>query len=151
MSVAGSPELRPRRSAGFTVLELLIVVAIVAMASAGVTLSLRDGTEVQLAREAERLVALLESARARSQVSGVPVQWRLDADGFRFDGLDQSQLPKQWLDPDTSASLGATLLLGPEPIIGAQALTLQSRSQPGRSVRIATDGLRPFAVQPSSP
>jgi general secretion pathway protein H len=151
MSVAGSPELRPRRSAGFTVLELLIVVAIVAMASAGVTLSLRDGTEVQLAREAERLVALLESARARSQVSGVPVQWQLDADGFRFDGLDQSQLPKQWLDPDTSASLGATLLLGPEPIIGAQALTLQSRSQPGRSVRIATDGLRPFAVQPASP
>ena len=151
MSVAGSPELRPRRSAGFTVLELLIVVAIVAMASAGVTLSLRDGTEVQLAREAERLVALLESARARSQVSGVPVQWRLDADGFRFDGLDQAQLPKQWLDPDTSASLGATLLLGPEPIIGAQALTLQSRSQPGRSVRIATDGLRPFAVQPASP
>ena len=151
MSAAGSPELRPRRSAGFTVLELLIVVAIVAMASAGVTLSLRDGAEVQLAREAERLVALLESARARSQVSGVPVQWQLDADGFRFDGLDQAQLPKRWLDPDTSASLGATLLLGPEPIIGAQALTLQSRSQPGRSVRIATDGLRPFAVQPASP
>ena len=48
MSAAGSPERRPRRNAGFTVLELLIVVAIVAMASAGVTLSLRDGKEVQL-------------------------------------------------------------------------------------------------------
>ena len=68
MLAAGSPELRPRRNAGFTVLELLIVVAIVAMASAGVTLSLRDGKEVQLEREAERLVALLEAARARSQL-----------------------------------------------------------------------------------
>ena len=151
MFAAGSPELRPRRNAGFTVLELLIVVAIVAMASAGVTLSLRDGKEVQLEREAERLVALLEAARARSQLSGVPVQWRLEETGFRFDGLDAAQLPKQWLDPDTSASLGATLLLGPEPIIGAQALTLQSRSRPGQSVRIATDGLRPFAVQSTSP
>ena len=151
MSAAGSPELRPRRNAGFTILELLIVVAIVAMASAGVTLSLRDGTEVQLEREAERLVVLLEAARARSQVSGVPVQWRLEETGFRFDGLDPTQLPKQWLDSDTSASLGATLLLGPEPIIGAQALTLESRSQPGQSVRIATDGLRPFALQPAKP
>ena len=149
MLAAGSPELRPRRNAGFTVLELLIVVAIVAMASAGVTLSLRDGKEVQLEREAERLVALLEAAR--SQLSGAPVQWRLEETGFRFDGLDAAQLPKQWLDPDTSASLGATLLLGPEPIIGAQALTLQSRSRPGQSVRIATDGLRPFAVQSTSP
>jgi general secretion pathway protein H len=75
----------------------------------------------------------------------------LEEAGFRFDGLDAAQLPKQWLDPDTSASLGATLLLGPEPIIGAQALTLQSRSRPGQSVRIATDGLRPFAVQATSP
>ena len=151
MSAAGSPELRSRRNAGFTVLELLIVVAIVAMASAGVTLSLRDGTEVQLEREAERLVALLEAARARSQLSGAPVQWRLEATGFRFDGLGSTQLPKQWLDPDTSAAPGATLSLGPEPIIGAQALTLKSRSRPGRSVRIATDGLRPFAVQSTSP
>ena len=151
MSAAGSPELWRRRSTGFTILELLVVVAIVAMASAGVSLSLRDPSQVQLAREAERLVALLEAARARSQVSGVPLQWRLEETGFRFDGLDPAQLPKQWLDSDTSASVGATLLLGPEPIIGAQALTLQSRSRPGQSVRIATDGLRPFAVQSTSP
>jgi general secretion pathway protein H len=112
------------------------------MASAGVTLSLRDGKEVQLEREAERLVALLEAARARSQLSGVPVQWRLEEAGFRFDGLDAAQLPKQWLDPDTSASPGATLLLGPEPIIGAQALTLQSRSRPGALRQTACARLR---------
>jgi len=151
MSAAGSPEPRPRRCAGFTLLELLVVVAIVALASAGVTLSLRDASQVQLDREAERLVALLESARARSQVSGVLVQWRVTETGFRFDGLEPAQLPRQWLAADTDAPLAAALTLGPEPIIGAQTLTLRSRSQPGKAVRIATDGLRPFAVQPPAP
>jgi general secretion pathway protein H len=151
MSAAGSPEPRTRRSAGFTLLELLIVVAIVALASAGVAVALRDGTQVQLEREAERLVALLESARARSQVSGVPVQWRVTESGFQFDGLDPGQLPRQWLDADTSAVTEAALVLGPEPIIGSQSLTLQSRRQPNKRVRLATDGLRPFAVQPAAP
>jgi general secretion pathway protein H len=151
MSAAGSPEPRTRRSAGFTLLELLIVVAIVALASAGVAVALRDGTQVQLEREAERLVALLESARARSQVSGVPVQWRVTDSGFQFDGLDPAQLPRQWLDADTSAVTDTALVLGPEPIIGPQALTLQSRRQPTKRVRLATDGLRPFAVQPAAP
>ena len=40
----------------------------------------------------------------------------------------------------------ASLLLGPEPIIGPQEVVLQSADQPGRSLRIATDGLRPFTV-----
>jgi general secretion pathway protein H len=151
MSAAGSPEPRTRRSAGFTLLELLIVVAIVALASAGVAVALRDGTQVQLEREAERLVALLESARARSQVSGVPVKWRVTESGFQFDGLDPGQLPRQWLDADTSAVTEAALVLGPEPIIGSQSLTLQSRRQPNKRVRLATDGLRPFAVQPAAP
>jgi general secretion pathway protein H len=151
MLAAGSPEPRTRRSAGFTLLELLIVVAIVALASAGVAVALRDGTQVQLEREAERLVALLESARARSQVSGVPVQWRVTDSGFQFDGLDPGQLPRQWLDADTSAVTDAALVLGPEPIIGPQSLTLQSRRQPNKRVRLATDGLRPFAVQPAAP
>ena len=151
MLAAGSPEPRTRRSAGFTLLELLSVVAIVALASAGVAVALRDGTQVQLEREAERLVALLESARARSQVSGVPVQWRVTESGFQFDGLDPAQLPRQWLDADTSAVTDAALVLGPEPIIGPQALTLQSRRQPTKRVRLATDGLRPFAVQPAAP
>ena len=44
-----------------------------------------------------------------------------------------------------------TLLLGPEPIIAPQAVTLASISQPQRRVRIATDGVRPFAVQDAPP
>lgn len=134
-------------NAGFTLLELLVVVAIMAMASAGVGFAMRDSSQVQLDREAQRLAALLESARARSRVSGVPVHWRANIGGFRFEGLAPSALPEQWLDGDTGVAGSPVLLLGPEPIIGPQEVVLVSQSQPGQRVRLATDGVRPFAVQ----
>ena len=55
------------RATGFTLLELLVVVAIVAMVSAAVGFAMRDSFAVQLEREAQRLSALLESARAQSR------------------------------------------------------------------------------------
>lgn len=160
----GSPSqrARPRRaSAGFTLIELLVVVAIVAVASAGVGFAMRDASQVQLAREAERLAALLESARARSRASGLPLQWRATASGFQFEGrsgaVGAADLPQQWLDADTAVALQAgggrnaglpVLVLGPDPIIGPQAVVLMSRTAPDQRVRLATDGVRPFAVQP---
>ena len=134
------------RSFGFTLLELLVVVAIIAMASAGVSLALRDSADTQLEREAQRLAALLESARAQSRTSGRPVQWRAVADGFRFDGLAAEALPQRWLEPTTQVRGPGLLQLGPEPIIGRQQIVLGSAALPNRSLRIATDGLRPFAV-----
>ncbi|RYF36391.1 MAG: type II secretion system protein GspH, partial [Comamonadaceae bacterium] len=38
------------------------------------------------------------------------------------------------------------LVLGPEPIIGRQQVILLSTAPPTRTLRIATDGLRPFTV-----
>ncbi|MDO9315357.1 MAG: prepilin-type N-terminal cleavage/methylation domain-containing protein [Burkholderiaceae bacterium] len=170
ISAAGSPELprsrRCRSASGFTLLELLVVLALVAMVSVGIGFAMRDGTQTQLEREALRLSALFESARARSQVSGVPVRWRVTADGFQFEGLPPSEraeddLPQAWLDADTTASVEAaatastgqpdTVLLGPEPIIAPQSVRLLSRSQPGRRVLLGTDGVRPFAVRADGP
>jgi general secretion pathway protein H len=127
---------------------MLVVVAIIAIASAGVSFAIRDSGATQLEREASRLAALLEAGRARSRSTGVPVRWQATENGFRFDGVPKGDLPDQWLADTTHVRDSGALLLGPEPIIGPQAVVIESSALPGRSLRIATDGLRPFAVAP---
>jgi len=74
-------------------------------------------------------------------------RWRADARGFRFEGLPASTLPTQWLDAGTGVRGPATLQLGPEPLIGPQQVLLVHQAHPERTLRVATDGLRPFTVQ----
>jgi general secretion pathway protein H len=168
----GSPELRrpsprpgqPQR--GFTLLELLVVVSIVALATAGVSLSLRDASATQLEREAQRLVALLESARAQSRTRGVPVFWQPGERGFELDGQFRPWLAAgtvvgaRQAGASTSAAAPTAMAttsgeplrvaLGPEPLMAPQQLSL---SLQGRTLWLVTDGLRPFAVSsdPSQP
>lgn len=138
-----------RRARGFTLLELLVVVSIMALATAGVGLALRDGSQQSLEREGERLAALLESARAQSRASGVPVRWRAVEGGFRFDGLRAGALPTQWLDNSTRVRSPGSLVLGPEPLIGPQQVILVQPQHPEHALRVATDGLRPFTTGPA--
>lgn len=136
---------------GFTLLELLVVISIIAIASAGVAFAMRDARGAELEREAQRLGALLEAARAQSRASGVPVRWRSAEGGFRFEGVPPKTLPENWLGTDTAVQGTAVLVLGPEPIIGRQSVVLGSISDPSRTLRLATDGLRPFSVQAQEP
>jgi general secretion pathway protein H len=141
--------LPARRPRGFTLIELLVVMALMAVSVATVSLALRDPTEAQLEREAERLATLLEMARADSRADAVPVQWMPvpEQDQFRFQGLPPGvSMPTQWLgDPVQAQILGAaSLVLGPEPIIGAQRVLLSLGSH---QLMLATDGLSPFQVQ----
>ena len=141
---------RAAAQGGFTLLELLVVISIMALATAGVGLAMRDGGQTQLEREAARLAALLESARAQSRAGGIPVRWRALPGGFRFEGLPrsaQAALPNQWLDPGTVVRGPAVLQLGPEPLIGPQQVLITHQSSPDRTLRIATDGVRPFYVE----
>ncbi len=59
-----------QRQRGLTLLELLVVLAIIAISSAGVALAMRDNSQTQLEREAQRLIAKLEAARVQSRVAG---------------------------------------------------------------------------------
>ena len=163
-----------RRSPGFTLVELMVVMALVALASATVILSWRDPQQDQLQQEAERLAALLEAARAESRLQGQALFWQAQpqtqtstsADFSWRDARGQawppdtpgpaaltgpSAWPRRWLqagvqaqvvNPDASA-LGR-LQLGPEPWIGPQQVWLSLGAQ---RLRLATDGLSPFAVQ----
>lgn len=134
------------RVKGFTLLELMVVVAIMAMATAGVSLAMRDSSQTQLEREAQRLSALLESARAISRMTANTVVWRATPKGFEFQGLPAAALPVGWQGTDVVASSARPVVLGPEPIIGPQRIRLSTRSDPTRSLSITTDGVRPFTV-----
>lgn len=135
---------------GFTLLELLVVISIIALATAGVGIAMRDSGQTLIEREAARLAALLESARAQSRSGGIPVRWRAEVGGFRFEGLPpsaQAALPSQWLDAGTTVRAPTVLVLGPEPLIGPQQVQITHQAHPDRVLRIATDGVRPFTVE----
>ena len=141
---------RAAAQGGFTLLELLVVISIIALATAGVSIAMRDSGQTLVEREAARLAALLESARAQSRAGGMPVRWRADAGGFRFEGLPPSALaamPGQWLDAGTTVRAPTLLVLGPEPLIGPQQVLITHQAYPERTLRIATDGVRPFTVE----
>lgn len=133
-------------------IELLIVIALIAIAAGTVSLALRDGSASRLERDGARLAALLESARAEARASGLAVRFEMAsanaADGaqFRFIGLPPSaRMPDRWLDPEVGAEIvGArALMLGPEPLLPAQRIVLRLGDQ---RLTLATDGLSPFAA-----
>ncbi len=140
--------LTPITSGGFTLLELLVVIVIMAVATAGVGLAMRGSSATQLEREAQRLAALFESARAQSRMSATAVSWRATPSGFTFEGLTGTTMPSTWLGNDVRAADSGVVVLGPEPIIRPQQIRLVSMSEPERSVRVVTDGVKPFSVQP---
>lgn len=160
-----------QRQRGLTLLELLVVLAIIGVAMAGVSLSLRDTRQTQIEREAQRLVALLEAARAQSRTSGVTLIWQATPEGFV---IRPTHTPtnsaanhplaarnEPWLDAGTQAVVSTAaptanpnnfVVLGPEPILVPARITLSvaasQNAQPMPTLSIGTDGLRPFQVVP---
>jgi general secretion pathway protein H len=132
----------------------MLVIVLIALATTLASLALRDPAATTLEREAARLAALLESARADARASGLAAYWEPrtanpEVNGFRFVGFPPSdELPTQWLDAAVTAEVvGArAVILGPEPLIGAQRIVLRLREQ---RLVLATDGLGPFVVAAS--
>jgi len=150
---------RASRAAGFTLIEVMLVMAIIAIATSLVSLALRDGTQSRLEEEGARLSALLEAARTEARASGLTVRWvptdtaASDGANFRFIGLPAgAELPTRWLAEGVSAEIiGArALLLGPEPVLPAQRIVLHLDE---RRLVLSSNGLEPFgpAVDTESP
>ena len=150
----GSEQLTPAK--GFTLLELLVVLAIVALATGAAVLALRPQHEQVLQSTADRVAAQLESTRAFSRASGIAI-YAVPSDNATalliepgLSGVSNIELPDgmqaQVGVATQNTGLVQKLRLGPEPLIGPQRLRLALASG---SVWITSDGLRPFEVRNS--
>lgn len=161
----------PAGPTGFTLLEMLVVLVALALLGTLAVLSLRDDREQLLHTEADRLIAMLEAARAESRATGAPIVWfpigplELDRSnergqaartnawqGFAFEVRASSSFSGPRVATATWAakaglSLGVRtqpsdlLVLGPDPIIPSQSVIIEHA---GRFVEISTDGVSPF-------
>lgn len=74
----------PRTSHGFSLIEILVVVAIVGVLALAVTLSVGGGSERQLTREAERFRALVGQACEEAELTGREIGVVVGTGGYAF-------------------------------------------------------------------
>jgi general secretion pathway protein H len=80
-----SQRARPRRAAGFTLIEMLVVLLIAGILVSLASLTISRNPRTDLKEEAQRLALLFESAGDEAQVRSRPIAWQPTDDGFQFD------------------------------------------------------------------
>jgi general secretion pathway protein H len=130
---------------GFTLVELLVVVTMLAMMSAVVVISLPDGSQ-SLKPEVERFAARADAARERALIDGRAVSLKVTPSGYSFEQRrgagwealsSRSFEPHQW-NPGTTSAQSRT-------VFDAAGLTEPSsiviqREGERMAVEIAADG-----------
>jgi general secretion pathway protein H len=116
---------------GYTLLELLVVIAVLGIVAGMVSLSVAP-TEYRKSREeVNRLAVLFRLASDEARISGEPIAWQADTNGYRFvqsDGVrgesdsDDPLRPRAW--PFEVRSLRA-----PEVVFGREPLMTPAQIQ----------------------
>ena len=130
------PADSPRPAAGFTLIELMVVVVIIGVVIAATLLSVGStGRDSQLERERDRLAALIEYVRERAALQTLEYGLRCEIGGYRFVMYDSRAA--KWLQDPLDESLRArTLPAGLELALRIEdrAIVLAARTDAARRV-----------------
>lgn len=128
---------------GFTLVELMVVIAVIGVAAGAVMLSMPDPRPT-LVVEAERFAARLTLAREEAVMTNRPVALRADAAGYGFEGFDGAVwtpligvlAPKAWGEGTAVAAPARAVF---DPTGGADAASVRLERE-GQAVTVAIDG-----------
>ena len=82
------------RQAGFTLLEILLVIVMIALTSAMVVPSISNVSQGSVSEESKRLRLIMRLAMEESQLSGVPLRWLATEKGWSFEAYGEDG---EWL------------------------------------------------------
>ena len=152
---------RHQASAGFTLIEMLVVLMIAGLLLAVVALAPIRNRRSDLTEEAQRLATMLESADDEAQVRSVSIAWQPMAGGYRFyqrgeNGswqplADELLGPHRWGTEVTGVSIRYTgsgetvprVVFGDESITAPVIVTLDAGTA---HLQVVGSGIGNFAV-----
>ena len=141
----------PLQGTGYTLIELVVAIAILGIAASVVTLSVPSGEARRLQEEAARLGALFRIAQDQARVEGRALVWEADEQGYRFAPLD-AEAARDWHDellrprrwPFAVRRLEAQrIVFGREPMLAPATLRIATSE---REVVLALDALGNLAM-----
>ncbi len=160
--VPGLTNSFPARRAGFTLLELLVVLVIVGIMLGAVALNAVPSDRQIIQNEAQRIALLLQLARDEAIVRNRPIAFEADPQRYRFlirqndnwELLTQDAILRERefkraplqlaINPATTDRQTMRIVFGREPVDKAFVLTLTLGSQ---SAAVRADGIGHFQVE----
>jgi len=131
--------------AGFTLLEMLVALVILAIGMATAVIALRPDESRQLATEADRLALLLDQAREESALGGMPLAWVAREDGYEFQRRELTDAGPDWI-----VVRGDDLFHPRDLPVGLHLRSIDMDGRPlefGKRVPLGADGVRKLVVE----